>query len=235
MLGFGTGNLKDNKMEQIADHGNGNYYYIDGPLEAKKVLIEEMGATLYTIAKDVKIQVEFNPAHVAAYRLIGYENRLLADEDFEDDSKDAGELGAGHTVTALYEIIPVGVDTETEVPVRGALKYQSSDITPSALASNELMTVKLRYKQPAGDRSRLIERPVAVDETEVGDTFYFSAAVAAFGMILRDSEYKGVATPEMVLALARDAQEPADSYRAEFVELVETYQRIRKGIPTARR
>jgi len=229
VLGFGTGNLKDAKMEQIADHGNGNYYYIDGELEARKVLVTDLRGTLFTIAKDVKIQVEFNPAVVAAYRLIGYENRLLADEDFEDDTKDAGELGAGHTVTALYEVIPVGVPTDTAVRDRGDLKYQQNALTTQAVASGEMMTVKLRYKAPDGDASRLTERVVmqaASDETP-GNNFYFSAAVAEFGMLLRDSEHKGGATLEQVLGLARDALgEDREGYRAEFIGLVEDYQAI---------
>ena len=239
VLGFGTGNIKDNKMEQLANKGNGNYYYIDGPLEAKKVLVSELGSTLFTIAKDVKIQVEFNPAEVAGYRLIGYENRLLANEDFNDDTKDAGELGAGHTVTALYEVIPVGVETNLLGDVDD-LKYQDNDLAASANAG-ELMTVKLRYKAPDGDTSQLIERPVVMPEGDAvasSDNFYFSAAVAAFGMIVRDSEYKGTATTEQVLALARDAQgEDAEGYRAEFIRLVEDYQDIVSagGDPTASR
>ncbi|HMB92504.1 MAG TPA: VWA domain-containing protein, partial [Rhodothermales bacterium] len=239
VLGFGTGNLKDNKMEQLANKGNGNYYYIDGPLEAKKVLVSELGSTLFTIAKDVKIQVEFNPAEVAGYRLIGYENRLLADEDFNDDTKDAGELGAGHTVTALYEIIPAGVETDLLGKVDD-LKYQ--DNNPSAAANmGELMTVKLRYKAPDGDTSQLLERPVMVPEGDAvasSDNFYFSAAVAAFGMLLRDSEYKGTATTDQVLALARDAQgDDREGYRAEFIRLVQDYQDIVNagGDPTASR
>ena len=230
VLGFGTGNLKDARMEQIADHGNGNYYYIDGELEAKKVLVTDLRGTLFTIAKDVKIQVEFNPVLVASYRLIGYENRLLADEDFDDDTKDAGELGSGHTVTALYEVIPVGAPTTTAVRDRGDLKYQDNTLTQAAYASGELMTVKLRYKAPDGDTSRLIERVVrhpAPDRQAAADNFYFSAAVAEFGMILRDSEHKGTATLDQVLALARDALgDDREGYRAEFIRLVEDYQEI---------
>lgn len=229
VLGFGTGNLKDARMEQIADHGNGNYYYIDGELEAKKVLVTDLRGTLFTIAKDVKIQVEFNPALVASYRLIGYENRLLADEDFEDDRKDAGELGSGHTVTALYEVIPVGAETTTSVPDRGDLKYQDNALTEAAYASGELMTVKLRYKAPDGDTSRLIERVVkhSTSDVQAADNFYFSAAVAEFGMILRDSEHKGTASLDQVLALAREAQgHDREGYRAEFIRLVEDYREI---------
>ena len=228
VLGFGTGNLKDARMEQIADHGNGNYYYIDGELEARKVLVTDLRGTLFTIAKDVKIQIEFNPAVVASYRLIGYENRLLADEDFDDDTKDAGELGSGHTVTALYEIIPVGVESATAVRDRGDLRYQDNTLTEAAYASGELMTVKLRYKAPDGDTSRLIERVVSqTADVQALDNFYFSAAVAEFGMILRNSDYKGAATLDQVLALARDAQgDDREGYRAEFIRLVEDYREI---------
>ncbi len=229
VLGFGTGNLKDSKMEKLADHGNGNYYYLDGELEAKKVLVSEIGGTLFTIAKDVKIQVEFNPAQVQAYRLIGYENRLLAAEDFADDTKDAGELGAGHTVTALYEVIPVGAETDTAVRDQGDLRYQQRDLSDAA-ASGEMMTVKLRYKAPDGDTSRLIEQPLvmpAPGHEAVSNNFYFSASVAAFGMIVRESEHKGNATLDQVLALARDAMgEDAEGYRAEFIRLVEDYRVI---------
>ena len=161
VLGFGTGNLKDNKMEQLANHGNGNYYYIDSELEARKVLVNELGGTLHTIAKDVKIQVEFNPAVVAAYRLIGYENRLLAAEDFDDDTKDAGELGAGHTVTALYEVIPVGAKSAEAVPAHDNLRYQ--DTRPSAEAlSGEMLTLKLRYKEPDGEESKVQEAHLTI-------------------------------------------------------------------------
>lgn len=239
VLGFGTGNLKDNKMEQIANHGNGNYYYLDGELEAKKVLVNELGGTLFTIAKDVKIQVEFNPLHVASYRLIGYENRLLANEDFADDTKDAGELGAGHTVTALYEIIPVGAESDADVRSQGDLKYQDQTVNATAQASGELLTVKLRYKQPDGDTSQLIERPVLASAAwEPTDDFYFSAAVAAFGMILRGSEHRGEATVDQVLALAKDALgDDPGGYRASFVDLVETYRGIDtpETAPTASR
>ncbi len=224
VLGFGTGNLQDSKMETIANHGNGHYAYIDSIHEARKVLVNEMGGTLVAIAKDVKIQVEFNPAHVAAYRLIGYENRLLNDEDFNDDTKDAGELGAGHSVTALYEIVPVGV----EIPMSNVdeLKYQQQVVRPSAGSNLELLTVKLRYKQPDGDTSRLldtvlIDRDVALDATS--ESFRFAAAVAEFGLLLRDSEHKGRASFENAQMLAQSAR-GADphGYRAEFVRLLET-------------
>ena len=169
VLGFGTGNYKDSKMESLADQGNGNYAYIDNILEAKKVLVSEMGGTLYTIAKDVKIQIEFNPALVKGYRLIGYENRLMAAEDFDDDTKDAGELGAGHTVTALYEIVPKGADTE--VRTSGQLKYQQN-VAESGFSS-ELMHVKFRYKAPDRDESKLIEEALLNVENSPSDNFRF--------------------------------------------------------------
>jgi len=219
-LGFGTGNYKDSKLEQLADQGNGNYAYVDTPLEARKVLVAEMGGTLLTIAKDVKLQVEFNPARAAAYRLIGYENRLLAAEDFNDDTKDAGELGAGHTVTALYEVVPVGA--RTAPPVRGVdpLKYQAPASATSAAAGPELLTVKLRYKNPEGAESRLLQHPVADRRAEPSADFTFAAAVAAYGMLLRDSEHKGSATFEDAIAMAERGlgADPA-GYRREFVSL----------------
>jgi Ca-activated chloride channel family protein len=228
VLGFGMGNYKDDKMEIIADKGNGNYAYIDNIQEARKVFITEFGGTLFTIAKDVKFQIEFNPARVKGYRLVGYENRLLNDEDFNDDKKDAGEMGAGHTVTALYELIPAGSDE----PLKSIdpLKYQSgrgSEKTPERVKADpsaELMTVKLRYKQPDGTVSTKVEIPVkgkVLELDETSDNFRFSAAVAAFGMILRNSEYKEDASMEDVLQLARGARgEDEEGYRAEFLKLV---------------
>jgi len=223
VLGFGTGNLKDSKMEQIADHGNGNFSYIDSALEAKKVLVSEMGGTLLTIAKDVKIQVEFNPARVVAYRLIGYENRLLAAEDFNDDTKDAGELGAGHSVTALYEVIPAGVESPVEIRVPDSLRYGSASATPPISDSEELLFVKLRYKEPDESESRLLTLPVG-DQTGPGSTeLRFASAVAAWGMLLRDSEYCAGFSLEEVAELARESLgiDP-EGYRSEFVRLVET-------------
>ncbi len=226
VLGFGTGNLQDAKMEKLADKGNGNYAYIDSILEAKKVLVNEIGATLLTIAKDVKIQVEFNPAKVAAYRLIGYENRQLQAQDFSDDTKDAGELGAGHSVTALYEVIPVGANTTVDLPSVDELEYQQTEIDASAYETNELMQVKLRYKQPDASESQLMVQPVVdagVRLDATSENFRFSAAVAGFGMLLRDSKYKGEITFEEVLELARESQgEDANGYRAEFMRLVES-------------
>src|SRR5512144_939170 len=184
VLGFGMGNLKDSKMEQLADHGNGNYAYIDNLLAAKKTLVHEMGGTLFTVAKDVKIQVEFNPARVRAYRLIGYENRLLADEDFTDDTKDAGEMGAGHSVTALYEIVPTGVATDVTIRVPDSLRYQTVR-TPRS-GGGELGFVKVRYKQPDGDRSQLLTLPVSGEPGRTpSPEFRFQTAVAEFGLLLK--------------------------------------------------
>ena len=224
VLGFGRGNLMDSQMEMLADKGNGNYAYIDSMLEAKKVLVEQAGSTLITIAKDVKLQVEFNPAQVEGYRLIGYENRLLANRDFTDDTKDAGEIGAGHTVTALYEVIPAGANE-----VKGAvaeLKYQGGGALAQGDLAKELLTFKVRYKQPQGDASQELVFPV-VDEGQAApsDNFNFSAAVAAFGMQLRSSEHKGSTSYPMILELARGAmgEDPA-GYRASFLQLVDLAQ-----------
>lgn len=222
IAGFGMGNYKDGRMEQISNAGNGNYYYIDNIREAEKVFVTDMRATLFTIAKDVKIQVEFNPEHVQAYRLIGYENRLLNKEDFNDDKKDAGELGAGHTVTALYEIIPVGVESSFVKSV-DELKYQR-DPGNDKKHNDELLTVKFRYKKPDGDTSILIEHPLkdnAVAIASTSDNFRWSAAVAEYGMILRDSEFKKEANYEQVLALAKGAKgKDINGYRQEFIQLV---------------
>jgi Ca-activated chloride channel family protein len=223
VLGFGMGNTKDGRMEQLADKGNGNYHYIDNLMEAKKVFINDMRGTLFTIAKDVKLQLEFNPARVKAYRLIGYENRLLHKEDFADDTKDAGELGAGHSVTALYEIIPYG--SREEIPGADELKYQETRINPEAFKSKEILTVKLRYKEPDGEKSRLIVHPLKDSDialARASHNFKFSAAVASFGMLLRDSKFKGDASYDSVLALARESKgQDFFGYRAEFIQLVE--------------
>jgi Ca-activated chloride channel family protein len=226
VLGFGEGNLKDSKMEQLADHGNGNYAYIDNLLEAKKTLVHELGGTLYTVAKDVKIQIEFNPAHVQAYRLIGYENRLLADEDFTDDTKDAGDVGSGHSVTALYEIIPVGTETDVTVRVPDSLRYQST--RASRERGPELVFVKVRYKNPDGERSRLLTKPVL--DTAGGrpsTDLRFQGAVAEFGLLLRASAFRGGASYEDVIATARASLgDDPDGYRAEFVRLAEAAQAL---------
>ncbi len=214
VLGVGTGNLKDNKMEALADNGDGNYNYLDSVYEAKKVLVDEMGGTLVTVAKDVKIQVEFNPEYVAGYRLVGYENRVLRNEDFDNDKVDAGEIGAGHTVTALYEIIPGGTGGQT-------LRYQTG---ARPTGSTELLTVSLRYKAPNGDKSRLKEYPVEADSyrPELSENLMFASAVAEFGMVLRDSENRGNATLETVMELAEACvHRDSDEYRKEFLELVQ--------------
>jgi secreted protein with Ig-like and vWFA domain len=223
VLGFGRGNLNDAMMETLSNKGNGNYAYIDGMSEARKVLVEQMGGTLVTIAKDVKIQVEFNPARVAAYRLIGYENRMLAAEDFNDDKKDAGEIGSGHTVTALYEIVPAGGKVDT--PAVDPLKYQAAAQPPADKpAGNELLTVKLRYKEPDGDTSKRLEFPVVDAGAAFGKAspdFQFAAAVASLGMLLRGSEYKGTATYDAVLEIATAAKgDDPHGYRAELLEMV---------------
>lgn len=223
VLGFGTGNIKDNKMETLADHGNGNYAYIDSVGEAKKVLVEQMGATLVTVAKDVKLQVEFNPAYIKGYRLLGYENRALATEDFDDDTKDAGEIGAGHMVTALYEIVPV--DSKQEIP-ETKLKYQGSQ-TDTGVKNGEWLNLKIRYKEPEEEESILKEYPVKEEDyaKEPSEDFYFAAAVAEFGLILRDSAYKGEASFENVRALLKKVDTDEDDYKDEFVYLVKKLQR----------
>lgn len=218
VLGFGTGNLKDSKMELLADKGNGNYAYIDTVDEARKTLVHEMGATLLTIAKDVKIQIEFNPAQVGAYRLIGYENRLLRKEDFNNDKKDAGEMGAGHSVTALYEIIPPGAEVPN-APV-DPLKYQN---TAANDGGSELATVKLRYKDPDGDTSKLLTQIVAnTTSPAMSDNIRLAASVAQLGMLLRDSPNKGNASMDSVLELARSVRtKDVGGYRRDFVALVQ--------------
>jgi len=222
VLGFGTGNLKDSKMEQMADKGNGHYAYIDSFREAQKVFVQEFGGTLFTVAKDVKIQVEFNPARVQSYRLLGYENRTLAREDFADDRKDAGELGSGHSVTALYEIVPVGA---TPVALgEDSLTYQDVSIRPGARRSGELMTVRLRYKDPQGSTSRLLEQPVRDRSgATASEDMRFASAVAAFALLLHESEHRGQASYEQVLSLARSARgDDPQGYRGEFIGLVES-------------
>lgn len=223
VLGFGTGNIKDNKMEILADHGNGNYAYIDSVGEAKKVLVEQMGATLVTVAKDVKLQVEFNPAYIKGYRLLGYENRALATQDFDDDKKDAGEIGAGHMVTALYEIVPV--DSEQEIP-ETELKYQDGK-NDTGVKNGEWLNLKIRYKEPQEDESLLKEYPVTQEDYMSGpsEDFYFAAAVAEFGLMLRDSQYKGDASFENIRALLKNVDTDEDDYKDEFVYLVKKLQK----------
>ena len=227
VLGFGMGNYKDNRVQTLAEKGNGNHAYIDNLTEAKKVLVSEFGGTLFTVAKDVKIQVEFNPAKVQAYRLIGYESRLLEDKDFNDDTKDAGEMGAGHSVTALYEVIPVGVKSNLLGDI-DPLKYQKTEKKEkkSLTDSPELLTLKLRYKQPDSDKSSKMEVAVIDKNTSlnnVSENFRFSAAVAGFGMLLQDSKYKNDLTYDDIIHLAREAtQYDPEGYRKEFIRLVES-------------
>jgi Ca-activated chloride channel family protein len=226
VLGYGMGNIKDSNLEKLADKGNGHYAYIDSPREAYKVLVEEMGSTLVTVAKDVKIQVEFNPAKVGAYRLIGYENRIMAHQDFNDDGKDAGEIGAGHHVTALYELVLPS--EEASIPGIDPLKYQKP--AQSTGTSNESFTVKLRCKQPDGDKSRLIELGVLDKGQPFADAspdLKFAAAVAGFGMLLRDSPYKGSLTYSGVREIAQATlSDDSSGYRKEFVAAVEQAQRL---------
>lgn len=223
VLGFGMGNYKDDKMELIADKGNGNYSYIDNLQEARKVLVREFGGTLFTIAKDVKFQIEFNPLKVKSYRLIGYENRLLNEEDFNDDTKDAGEMGAGHNVTALYEIVPVG--SEEDVISVDPLKYQINRPVKNKV-TDEYLTIKLRYKKPDGSTSMLLEKPVSEftgDFENASDNLKFAASVVQFGMLLRDSEFIGSSTLEGAAMLARSSKgEDEDGYRSELIRLIET-------------
>jgi Ca-activated chloride channel family protein len=230
ILGFGMGNLKDATMEKLADKGNGHYAYIDAVPEARKVLVEQISGTLVCIAKDVKIQVEFNPEQAGAYRLVGYEKRLLRNQDFNDDKKDAGEIGAGHTVTALYEIVPPG--REIDAPGVDGLKYQHESKPSKAAGNGELMTVKVRYKEPEGETSKLLQFPVKDAGARLSDAsvdFRFATAVASFGMLLRDSEHKGKGSYAGVLEAA-SASKGADKggYRAEFLQLVRKAKSLQK-------
>jgi Ca-activated chloride channel homolog len=231
VLGFGMGNYRDDTMEVLADKGNGSYAYIDSLLEARKVLVKEMSGTLFTVAKDVKIQVEFNPAKVSAYRLLGYENRALADEDFNNDKKDAGEIGAGHTVTALYELIPAGAQ-----PLVDPLKYQKAEpqkpLPTEGAASSELMTVKLRYKPLASDKSVLLDTVIKDGNAALAQTsedFRFAAAVAGYGLLLTGSELAGDLTWQQVIQLAKDARGgDEEGWRAEFIRLAESVAQLAK-------
>ena len=222
VLGFGTGNLKDDRLEALADNGNGNYSYIDSEKEAEKVLVDEMSGTLFTVAKDVKIQVEFNPQYVSSYRLIGYENRALADEDFTDDKKDAGDVGAGHTVTALYELELAGADNTT------TLKYQQSEETSAAESNSdgEYLTVSVRYKEPDGDESKLSAYPVTKEAylEEMSENMNFAVSVAEFGMLLRGSEYSCDMTKKDILNQLNKYDYSADKYKSEFISLVKASQ-----------
>lgn len=228
ILGYGMGNYKDSKMQTLAQAGNGNHAYIDNLQEANKVLVNEFGSTMYTVAKDVKLQIEFNPTKVQAYRLVGYETRLLNKEDFNDDTKDAGEMGAGHTVTAFYEVIPVGVKSNFTGNV-DPLKYQDNDkklivdrIKTSGLP--DLLTVKLRYKQPNSNTSKKIEVPLIDDKANnVSNDFRFAASVAMFGQVIKNSQYKGEGSFDKAITLAESGfGEDRQGYRREFVRLMET-------------
>ena len=223
VVGFGQGNLKDSKMETLADKGNGAYYYIDSLLEAKKVFVEELGGTLVTVAKDVKLQVEFNPAVVKGYRLIGYENRILDYSDFNNDNIDAGDMGAGHEVIVLYEIIPFGSDEvidEATYEIPEDLKYDGSNYL------DELITLSIRYKEPDSDVSELVEHIVYNNEfTETpSDNFVFASCVAEFGLLLLDSDYKYEANYNHIIAKALEVYN--DDYKEEFIELVRIAQRL---------
>jgi len=237
VLGYGMGNYKDSKMEKLADKGNGNYAYIDNISEARKVLVTEFGGTLYTVAKDVKLQVEFNPSRTQAYRLIGYENRMLKSKDFNDDKKDAGEMGSGHTVTALYEVIPIGVKSSFSGSVDD-LKYQAKNSTPITLQGNgkELMTVKLRYKQPDGNVSKLIEQAVIDNSilfSQTSGNFRFSAAVAELGLLLKQSEFVQKSSFDHVIATAEAAKgQDTEGYRSEFIKLAKSAKLLAKDLLT---
>ncbi|MDB4477233.1 von Willebrand factor type A domain-containing protein [Rhodopirellula sp.] len=231
VLGFGMGNHNDSMLEQISGSGNGNYAFIDTKKEAQKVLVDQANGTLVTIAKDVKLQIEFNPRMVSAYRLIGYENRILAKEDFNDDRKDAGEIGAGHTVTALYELIPAGTQDKAVPPKVDGLKYQTPNRLTDAANQDESLTLKLRYKEPDGNTSKLVEFPVIDNETTFQDADHdarFAAAVASFGMQLRQSKHAGDWSLQDVLNVAEDAKgEDMSGLRTEFVEMVEAANNLK--------
>ena len=230
VLGYGMGNYKDKKIQVLAEKGNGNHAYIDNLQEANRVLVGEFGATLHTVAKDVKLQVEFNPFQVQAYRLIGYESRLLKDEDFNNDAKDAGDMGAGHTVTAFYEVIPAGVKNEYVGKVDD-LKYQKKEkMTLKPTGSDELLTVKLRYKAPDKDVSRKMELPFVDNKGDsVSSDFRFASAVAMFGQLLRDSDFKGTADYDKVIKLAKQGLNNDErGYRREFIRLVEAAKGLEK-------
>ncbi|TLV02583.1 YfbK domain-containing protein [Dyadobacter luticola] len=237
VVGFGMGNYKDSHVETLADKGNGNYAYIDNMQEARKVFVQEFGGTLFTVAKDVKIQIEFNPAHVQAYRLIGYENRAMKNEEFNNDRKDAGDMGAGHTVTAIYEIVPVGAKS-SYITQTDALKYKKTNA--SDLGSNdEMLTVKVRYKNPESEKSVLLNVPVKNTSkplAQCSENLRFASAVAEFGLLLRDSEFKGNASYNHIIPLAKGAfGTDEEGYRAEFVQLVKAAQSLDGRKETARK
>lgn len=229
VLGYGMGNYKDRTMQTLAEKGNGNHAYIDNLQEANRVLVGEFGSTMHTAAKDVKLQIEFNPAQVQSYRLIGYESRLLHDEDFNDDTRDAGEMGAGHCVTAFYEIVPAGAQGNVPGSV-DPLKYRLPAPLPAGPVSPETLTVKMRYKTPDGEVCRKIERPFTDRGGDlVSDDFRFASAVALFGQLLRDSDFKGTATYDDVIATARlGLGDDPQGYRREFIRLVETTRGLQR-------
>ncbi|TDE10245.1 vWA domain-containing protein [Dyadobacter psychrotolerans] len=237
IAGFGMGNYKDSHIETLADKGNGNYAYIDNIQEARKVFVSEFGGTLFTVAKDVKLQIEFNPAKMKAYRLIGYENRALKNEEFHDDKKDAGEMGSGHTVTAIYEIVPANVESRY-LTKTDELKYQKTAPSENA-KSNELLTLKIRYKNPESDKSILFQTVVsdmAKPMNSTSDNFRFAASVAEFGLLLRKSEFKGTAGYDHVISLAQSATgKDQEGYRSEFISLVKAAKLINEGSETAKR
>ena len=224
VLGFGIGNHNDSMLEQLSNRGNGNYAFIDSESEARKVMVDEISGTLVTIAKDVKIQIEFNPAEVAAYRLIGYENRVMAAQDFNNDKKDAGEIGAGHMVTALYEVVPAAIKETADVPPTDALKYQTVAGLTDAATDGELLTLKIRYKDPEADKSKLLSFPIKDSGhsfAAASKDFQFAASVASFGMLLRGSKYAGEASYDAVLEIAQAASSvDPHGYRAEFLTMV---------------
>lgn len=225
ILGFGTGNYRDRQMEQLADNGNGNYYYIDNLREGNRVLSTELSGTLYAIAKDVKLQIAFNPDQVRAYRLIGYENRTLTAQEFNDDKKDAGELGAGHSVTAFYEVVPVGVKMDYPIDQSNSEDYRLEDDQPIRFFSNDLMAARLRYKEPTGTTSKLIQHLITNNSEPIGSAsreFQFASSVVEWGLLLRESQYRGSASYNNVLARARrNVGYDPDGYRKEFLSLIQ--------------
>jgi Ca-activated chloride channel family protein len=237
VLGYGMGNYKDSKMETLADEGNGNYAYIDNITEARKTLVSEFGGTLFTVAKDVKLQIEFNPAKVQAYRLLGYENRILNKEDFNDDKKDAGDMGSGHTVTAFYEIVPAGIKDDYMVSV-DPLKYQKNENKVAASGSSEMMTIKFRYKEPVSSVSKMSQAVVydkPIDFNATSADFKFASAVAEVGMLLRDSKFKQKASFAHAIATARAGKgEDSEGYRSEFIRLAESAKLLSKGTELAK-
>ena len=233
VLGFGMGNLKDSKLEKLADRGNGNYAYVDSPLEARKVLVHEFGGTLLTVAKDVKLQVEFNPRWVKSYRLLGYENRLVNDEDFTDDAKDAGDMGAGHSVTAFYEVVPIGVPSKDAVSTQ-PLRYQEDRLVTRASMTNEIMQVKLRYKERDDSRSQELRTVVRNRPVPLAGDFAFASAVAEFALVLRDSKHRGTSSIGQVLTRAEaNLGEDNAGYRRDFLTLVRSYEALRQRVAAA--